>query len=74
IPGIKRNVKSVQVMGFSTAIVPLTRSQVVLPQRSDKHEVNVAIRWRQQIHYLRMCKTWLKLSVRPAQQCSLARW
>ncbi|KAA0553702.1 hypothetical protein F0327_15555 [Citrobacter braakii] len=38
-----------------TAIVPLTRSQVVLPQRCDKHKVNVAIRRRQQIHYLRMC-------------------
>ncbi|HAT8000263.1 TPA: hypothetical protein GF082_12310 [Citrobacter braakii] len=33
----------------------LARSQVVLPQRSDKHKVNVAIYRRQQIHYLRMC-------------------
>ena len=36
-----------------TAIVPLTRSQVVLSQRSDITKVNVAIRRRQQIHYLR---------------------
>ncbi|MBD9978603.1 hypothetical protein FOT68_21790 [Citrobacter braakii] len=38
-----------------TAIVPLTRSQRGLFQRSDKHKVNVAIYRRQQIHYLRMC-------------------
>ncbi|KAA1145546.1 hypothetical protein D3H39_15825, partial [Citrobacter portucalensis] len=36
-----------------TAIVPLTRSQAVSFQRSEKHKVNVAIYRRQQIHYLR---------------------
>ncbi|QET67501.1 hypothetical protein FOB24_18735 [Citrobacter werkmanii] len=36
-----------------TAIVPLTRSRVLLFQRSEKHKVNVAIHRRQQIHYLR---------------------
>ncbi|MBD9976845.1 hypothetical protein FOT68_12585 [Citrobacter braakii] len=53
----------VQDPGFSTAIAPLTRSQVVLSQRSDITKVNVAIRRRQQIHYLRMCH--FPLSLRP---------
>ena len=36
-----------------TAIVSLTRSQVGWFQRSDTAEVNVAMRRRQQIYYLR---------------------
>ena len=35
-----------------TAIVPLTRSQAVWFQRSEKHKVNGTIHQRQQVHYL----------------------